>query len=137
MSKRHAAKILCPITGIHRFQSEQEISVSLWGKVKKCDLHRLLLSAVDDSATLKAQWQRQLQYFHEVDIPNGMIITKIIQQYRRDGHSMSIPRTIIPAITMQTHAFLRELTSVHKVNTFLKAEVHVKERQSNYKLLIC
>ncbi len=115
LSQRQAAKILCPITGIHKFPSEPVISTSLWGKVQRADLHRLLLNDVDGPATLKAQWQRELRYFHEVDIPDSTSLTEIIQQYRRDGHSMSIPRTAIPSITMLTNAFFRELTMKHKV----------------------
>jgi hypothetical protein len=50
---------------------------------------------------------------------------------------MSIPRTAILAITMPTRVFLRELTMEHKVSTFTEAERHVKEKLSNYELLIC
>ncbi len=50
---------------------------------------------------------------------------------------MSIQRTAIPAITMPTHAFLSKLTKEHKVQTFMEADRHVKERRSNYELLIC
>ncbi len=85
---------------------------------------------------MKAQWpwQRELQYYHKINIPDGTTTTKLIQQYHKDGRTMSIPGTSIPAIMLPTNAFLRELTHVKnlKVESFLKAEQVVNCSRSKY-----
>ncbi len=44
LSKRHADKLLCPITGAHRFPSLPVISAKIRAKVSTFDVKRLLLS---------------------------------------------------------------------------------------------
>ena len=47
LSKRHADKLLCPITGAHRFPSLPVISAKMWAKVAAFDVKRLLLSRIN------------------------------------------------------------------------------------------
>ena len=131
-SKRHASKIFDKVTGIHKFPSVPEVSSSMWGKVQKCQLHRLLLSAVDGPASVKAMWQRELDWFHTVEIEDGTTITELIQQYRMSGNVMGMARTGIPAITMPT---LNYLKSLKEVESYVKAEEEVNQRRSNFELL--
>ncbi len=49
-SKKHADKILCPITGAHKFPSEATyITSKLWKKIQEFKVHRLLLSYCEAS----------------------------------------------------------------------------------------
>ena len=123
-SKKHAGKIVSSKTGLHMFQvpSVPEVSVPLWGKVQKCDILRLLVSAVDGPETVKAQWQRDLDFFQQVPIEDGDTITDLFQKFHDAGRVMSIPRTTIPAITMPTQAYLKALTDKKLAKTFLEAE---------------
>ena len=54
LSKRHADKILCPVTGAHLFPTEPVISglitTKLWAKLHKINVNRLLLSHVSGGA---------------------------------------------------------------------------------------
>ena len=84
-SKKHASKMLSPTTGLHMFPSVPEVSVPLWGKVQKCDILRLILSAVDGQETVKARWHRDIDFFHQVEIEDGDSITDLIQKYCKEG----------------------------------------------------
>ena len=88
--------------------------------------------------TVKAQWQRDLDFFQQVPIEDGDTITDLIQKFRDDGRviMMSIPRTTIPAITMPTQTYLKALTDKKLAKTFLEAEKLVNRTRSNYEMLI-
>ena len=91
---------------------------------------------MDGPATLSTQWQRELDFFHAVDIEEGMTITDLIQKYRQDGRLVSIPRTSIPAITILTQAYLKVLADRKSVSTRKKDETGVNHLRSIYELLI-
>ena len=84
------------------------------------------------SVIVKAMWQRELDWFHTVEIADGTTITDLIQQYRMSGNVMHIARTGIPAITMPT---LNYLKSLKEVESYVKAEEEVNQRRSNFELL--
>ena len=135
-SKKDAGKIVSPKTGLHMFPSVPEVSVPLWNKVQKYDILRLLLSVVDGPETVKAQWQRDLDFFQKVPIEDGENITDLIQKFRDESLVMSIPRTTIPVLTMPTQGYIKSLTDKKLATTYLEAERLVNEARSNYELLI-
>jgi hypothetical protein len=65
LSKRHDDKILCPITGAHRFPSLPVISAKMWAKVGTFDVKRLLLSRTD-RGTKSSAWEADLEFFDEI-----------------------------------------------------------------------
>ena len=107
-SKRHADKILDSKTGAHRFPVLPTISTSMWSKVQKFNLMRLLLSISTGSKAVQKQWDLDLDYFHYSET-EGKLFTDIIQSSRAAGMRMKVPRTSLDAILMPTARFIKTL----------------------------
>jgi hypothetical protein len=106
-SKRHADKILLP-TGAHRFPMLPTISTSLWVKVQKFDLMRLLLSTSTRSKIVQRQWLDELDYFHEADT-EGKMCTDVIKKVHEAGNRMHVARSTLEAIIMPTNKMINVL----------------------------
>jgi hypothetical protein len=106
-SKRQADKILLP-TGAHRFPMLPTISTTLWGKVQKFDIMRLLLSATAGSINVQKQWLDELGYFHEVDA-EGKMFTDVIKEFGEAGNRMHVTRSTLEAIIMPTDKMIKVL----------------------------
>ncbi len=64
-SMKHADKILCPITGAHKFPSEATyITSKLWKKIQEFKVHRLLLSYCEASQHVRKVWADDMEFFH-------------------------------------------------------------------------
>jgi hypothetical protein len=101
-SKRHADKILLP-TGAHRFPMLPTISTSLWVKVQKFDLMRLLLSTSTGSKFVQRQWLDDLDYFHEADT-EGKVYTDVIKEFCEAGNRMHVARSTLEGCGSYHHA---------------------------------
>ena len=108
LSKRHADKILDPKTGAHRFPMLPTISTSMWCKVQKFDLMRLLLSVSVGSKDTRKKWEDELEWFHEVET-DGKVFTDIVQMYREAGNRMHVARSTLEALIMPTDKGIRQL----------------------------
>ena len=106
-SKRHADKILLP-TGEHRFPVLPTISTTLWGRVQKFDLMRLLLSVCTGSKDTKKQWDEDLDIFHDIET-EGMCYTDVIKKFREDGNRMRPARSTLQGIIMPTDKMILTL----------------------------
>ncbi len=106
-SKRHADKILLP-TGAHRFPILPTISTSLWVKVQKFDLMRLLLSTSTGSKFVQRQWLDDLDYFHEADT-EGKVYIDVIKEFCEAGNRMHVARSTLEAIIMPTDMMIKVL----------------------------
>ena len=106
-SKRHADKILLP-TGAHRFPVLPTISTTLWGRVQKFDLMRLLLSVCTGSKDTKKQWTEDLDIFQDIET-EGMCYTDVIKKFREDGNRMRPARSTLQGIIMPTDKMILTL----------------------------
>ncbi len=107
-SKRHADKILLP-TGAHRFPMLPTISTTMWGKVQKFDIMRLLLSVCTaGSKSVRRQWSTDLDQFHYADT-EGKLYTDVVKEFREAGDRMHNPRSTLEAIIMPTDKMIKTL----------------------------
>jgi hypothetical protein len=64
-SKKHADKILSPVTGAHKFPSEATyITSKLWKKIQEFKVHRLLLSYCEALQHVRKIWAEDMELFH-------------------------------------------------------------------------
>jgi hypothetical protein len=113
LSKRHADKLLCPITGTHRFPSLPVISAKMWSKVSSFDVRRLLLTRTD-RGTKSSAWEAELNFFDVMyETHPTMKFTEMIDEYRRAGHHPRMARSSIGALFMPTTFMMTILKNKH------------------------
>ncbi len=85
LSKRHAEKLLCPVTGAHCFSSVPVISAKMWAKVNTFDVQRLL-SSRPDQGTSSQTWEAELKFFFAKYELQSMPLTEMIDGPGRPAH---------------------------------------------------
>ncbi len=91
-SKKHADKIICPITGAHKFPSEATyITSKLWKKIQEFKVHRPLLSYCEASQHVCKIWAEDMAFFESCgkDESFGEAITRC----RAAGLRMNLARS--------------------------------------------
>ncbi len=91
---------------------------------------------MDGLASVKAQWQHDIDYSNEIEIENCTTITELIQRFRAEGYTMSMPCTSIQTITMQSHGYIEQLHQLDHVKSFTDAEMEVNRWRTNNEILI-
>jgi hypothetical protein len=100
-SKRHADKILCPITGAHMFPSEATyITSKLWKKIQEFKVHRLLLSYCEASQHVRKIWANDMEVFHSCG--KNESFGEVITRFREAGMRMNLARSATVGILIPT-----------------------------------
>ncbi len=111
-SKKHADKILCPITGAHKFPSEATyITSKLLKKIQEFKVHRLLLSYCEALQHVRKIWAEDMAFFESCgkDKSFGEAITR----FRAAGLRMNLARSATVGILIPTRSMMRDVENNH------------------------
>jgi hypothetical protein len=85
------------------------IDTKMWVKVQKFDGMRLLLATCTGSQHAKKSWERELDFFQEVEA-EGKMFSDIIREFREQQGKMHVARSTLEGIIMPTDKFIKFLT---------------------------
>jgi hypothetical protein len=119
-SKKHADKILCPMTGEHKFPSKATyITSKLWKKFQAFKVHRLLLSYCEASQHVRKIWADAMEFFHSCG--KNESFGEAITRFRAAGLRMNLARSATVGILIPTRAMMRDVENNH-FETFAEEE---------------
>ena len=136
LSKRHADKILCPVTGTHLFPALPVIGNKLGAKLHKFDVSRLLCSRVVGGTGPNRLWEEVLDVFLDMytadpDTPFSDMLTR----YRKAGKHMSTARTNLGAVFILTADLIMHMKRVTEITTLSDAYDYAGEVLARYETL--
>ncbi len=132
-SKKHADKILCPITGAHKFPSEATyITSKLWKKIQEFKVHRLLLSYCEASQHVRKLWAEDMEFFHSCGKDESF--GEAIARFRAAGLRMNLARSATVGFLIPTGSMMRDVENLH-FETFAEEEKCVEDCRVMYECM--
>jgi hypothetical protein len=136
LSRRHAEKIKCPVTGVHSFPTLPVITNKIWAKFHKFDVLRLLCSFVTGGTGPNKLWEEELRFFMEMYTADmSTPFSDMMAAYQKAGKKISTARTNLGAVYIPTTDLLMRMKLAPEIDTLDKACGYAGESLALYEAL--
>ena len=136
LSKRHAEKIKCPVTGVHSFPTLPVITNKLWAKYHKFDVLQLLCSFVAGGTGPNRLWSVEFNFFLEMYNANKTTpFSDMMDAYQKAGKKIGTARSNLGAVYIPTTDLLMRMKLMSEIDTLYKAQNYAREALALYEAL--
>jgi hypothetical protein len=136
LSKRHAEKLKCPVTGVHSFPTLPVITNKLWAKYHKFDVLRLLCSFVAGGAGPNKLWEEEWEFFLDMYMADmSMPFSDMMAAYQKAGKKIGTARSNLGAVYIPTTDLLMRMKLMSEIDTLYKAQNYAREALALYEAL--